>query len=412
MPSNTDFLKIERPESLGELYTLRAFDTLLLSFCADVPMGSTIEVQARVRLVDGGFTAWFSWGVFSPYDERRSVNAQDEFAALDTDTLRIKNGRLADTVQLRILSKRNAQGERPALRRVVLAAKNASMEGEEPLSACEDVSVEAPAYSQMVRFPGIAHVICSATTIAMLLNQKGENVLPEEIALTCYDSAYQGCGNWSFSTAVAASYGYDAYVRFATLDDLVEELRRGNAVGVSVRYTNDPKDDTLPYVENAPCSTRGHLMVVCGFRTASNGRQFVLVHDPAAPENETVERLYPLEQFLDAWQGRVAYVVRREEQAAHCDYRPRRAPAELRPAQEESGLWALYAQGKRAALPDGEAFPGAIVACVTQERGERTADSAFAYGEISRGLIRLPDCAWQRAFVIANCGVTYEIQRC
>lgn len=99
-------------------------------------------------------------------------------------------------MQIRVTENEAPDTARPLLRRVVLAAKNSRIVCEEPFAASDDVRVSAPCYSQMVRQPEISHVICSATTIAMLLNQKGENVLPEEIALHNYDSAYDGCGNW------------------------------------------------------------------------------------------------------------------------------------------------------------------------------------------------------------------------
>ena len=251
MKTNTDFLKIEQPADCTGFYELKTFDTLIVSFCADTPRGSTVEVEARIRLTDGRLTEWFSWGVWSPFADRHSKSSKGQLADLDTDTLSLHEGLLGCAVQIRVTENEAPDTARPLLRRVVLAAKNSRIVCEEPSAASDDVRVSAPCYSQ----PEISHVICSATTIAMLLNQKGENVLPEEIALHNYDSAYDGCGNWAFSTAIAASYGYDAYVRYATLDDLVEEMRRGNAVGVSVSYTNKPEDDTLPYIDGAPCRT-------------------------------------------------------------------------------------------------------------------------------------------------------------
>lgn len=409
MSTNTDFLKIERPESLAELYTLKPFNNLILSFCADTPRGSTVEIQARVRLLDGTFTQWFSWGIWSPFADRHSINAQDDYAVMDTDTLRLKEGRLADTVQLRILFTANDQGEKPVVRRVILASKNTQQVSEEPLSACEDVYVQTPCYSQMVRDPRIGHVICSATTISMLLNQKGENVLPEEVALHNYDSAYDGCGNWSFSTAIAASYGYDAYVRYATLDDLVEEIKRGNAVGISVHYANTPDHPKHPYIEGAPCTTPGHLLVLCGFQTASNGSQYAIVHDPAAPDNGSVERLYPLEAFLAAWNNRVCYFVRKEEQDGCTRYIPSHIPARLT-RTETAGQCALEANGKVIALPCREGFPASVAAFLCARKGEKDADCDYAYGQITpQGLVTLPEGNALGAHLITNHGDVYEV---
>lgn len=66
MKNNTDFLKIEQPADCTGFYELKTFDTLIVSFCADTPRGSTVEVEARICLMDGRLTEWFSWGVWSP----------------------------------------------------------------------------------------------------------------------------------------------------------------------------------------------------------------------------------------------------------------------------------------------------------------------------------------------------------
>lgn len=412
MQTNTDFLKIEHPHSLEELYKLQPFNTLIISYSADTPVGTTIEIKARVRRVGDGFSKWFSWGIWSPFCDRHSINDEDDLAAMDTDTLTMKGDYLADTVQLRIITTPNEAGERPTLRNVVLASKNTQKPSQEPLNACEDVSVETPSYSQMVRDPSMAKVICSATTISMLLNQKGENVLPEEIALNNYDSAYHGCGNWSFSTAIAAAYGYDAYVRYATLNDLVDEIKHGNAVGISVSYTNDADNPKHPYVESAPCTTPGHLLVLCGFRTASNGAQYAIVHDPAAKTNDGVERLYLLDQFLAAWRNRVTYIVRKPQ-----EQRPIYRPSRIRAALKSTGAtdtYALTVDGERVLLDQKQqdGFAATSAQWIVRASTPKDADSLFAFGTVTaQGDLHLPDYSGQPLFVITGRGVTYEINR-
>ena len=129
MQSNADLLRIENPEPLQELYALRPFDSLLLSFCADTPPGTSVEVQARVRLTDGAFTGWFSFGVWSPFCDRHSKSAQDGSAKMDTDTLRLADGRRADTVQIRILPTLSPAGEVPRVRSVTLSCRQRAPEG-------------------------------------------------------------------------------------------------------------------------------------------------------------------------------------------------------------------------------------------------------------------------------------------
>ena len=402
--ANFDHIRIEHAGE-DRLIPVVPFDTLVLSFCADTPKGTSVEVQARVR-VEGALSGWFSWGLWSPFIDRHSINSSDDLAAVDTDTLTVKGGKLADGVQVRALLNANAAGERPVLHSIHLAVKNTQAACDEPLRARRDAYAPTPCFSQMVRAPRIGGVICSATTISMLLAQKGECVLPEEIALHNYDSAYQGCGNWCFSTAIAAAYGYEAYVRFATLDDVLEELENGNAVGASVSYSHDPHHERLPYVENAPCTTTGHLLVLCGFETDAQGRQFAIVHDPAAKSNDTVERRYPLEQFLKAWSNRLLYVVhgpRREDPR----YVPQRVPAVIEPAVGEDN-YRLSAQGQAVALSDGRF--DAAVGWITGQKGVQDAESDFSYGEVTpEGLLHLPGYGGQPLYVLGNRGTVYTV---
>lgn len=409
MQSNADLLRIENPEPLQELYALRPFDSLLLSFCADTPPGTSVEVQARVRLTDGAFTGWFSFGVWSPFCDRHSKSAQDGSAKMDTDTLRLADGRRADTVQIRILPTLSPAGEAPRVRSVTLSCRDSARPKAESPAPRADLCAPAPCYSQMVRDPAIGNVICSATTIAMQLNALGENVLPEEIALNNYDSAYRGCGNWAFSAAIAASYGYEACARYATLDEVEEELAAHRPVGVSVHYTNDPANEKLPYLEGAPCTTNGHLMLLCGFATGADGRRFAVVHDPAAPENASVRRLYPLEQFLAAWSGRVCYFVRRAATPPAQRFAPARLHAALVPLGGD--VYALEAECVTVHFAQGEGFPRAVAAYVAEERGEKDADCAFVHGSVTpEGNLRLPGYAGQRAFVVTDRGLTYAVE--
>ena len=403
--ANFDHIRIGSVEE-DRLIPVMPFDTFVLSFCADTPKGTSVEVQARVRLAGGELSGWFSWGLWSPFIDRHSINSADDLAALDTDTLTVKGGRLADGVQVRALLNANAEGQTPVLHSVHLAVKNTQAACDEPLRAHRDAYAPTPCYSQMVRAPRIGGVICSATTIAMLLASKGENMLPEEIALHNYDSAYQGCGNWCFSTAIAAAYGYEAYVRYATLDDELEELENGNAVGASVSYSNDPNHERLPYVENAPCNTPGHLLVLCGFETDAQGKQFAIVHDPAAKENAAVERRYPLEQFLKAWSNRLIYVVhgpRREGPR----FIPERVNASLAPAEGEDNF-RLLVQGQPVRLSDGRF--DAAVGWITARRGGSDAECGFAYGEVTpEGLLHLPGYDGQPLYAVGNRGTTCTV---
>ncbi|MDY4518434.1 MAG: hypothetical protein SPE01_07415, partial [Candidatus Spyradocola sp.] len=129
--ANFDHIRIGSVEE-DRLIPVMPFDTLVLSFCADTPKGTSVEVQARVRLAGGELSGWFSWGLWSPFIDRHSINSADDLAALDTDTLTVKGGRLADGVQVRALLNANAEGQTPVLHSVHLAVKNTQAACDEP----------------------------------------------------------------------------------------------------------------------------------------------------------------------------------------------------------------------------------------------------------------------------------------
>ena len=108
--------------------------------------------------------------------------------------------------------------------------------------------IETPCISQMKREAEIANRICSPTSMTMLLNRLGENLLVEDVAYKCFDYKYNEFGNWSYNVAYAGSLGYKAYIQFGNIDLLINELNKGYPVEVSVKYTNDINNKLYPYI--------------------------------------------------------------------------------------------------------------------------------------------------------------------
>ena len=170
--------------------------------------------------------------------------------------------------------------------------------------------IETPCISQMKREAEIANRICSPTSMTMLLNRLGENLLVEDVAYKCFDYKYNEFGNWSYNVAYAGSLGYKAYIQFGNIDLLINELNKGYPVEVSVKYTNDINNKLYPYIENAPLTTSGHLIVVCGMECTKNSK-YVIVNDPAAKENNGVRLKYKFDDFMKAWatSNYIMYVI-------------------------------------------------------------------------------------------------------
>lgn len=303
------------------------FEYMVVCWNSDTPEGTYVEVQARVFIQPlEKWTNWLSWGEWSPFIKRASSSTVDELAEISVDELIVKgsNGETANKVQLKVILHSDNDNITPTVRYLHGTLKN-TLDGqtiEKEFRNPEDISnldknIATPALSQMIRDPKIASSICSPTTITMIMNGKGEELLPEEVAQNTYDFNY-GFGNWAFAMASVGSYGYQAYADYTTIEGLKQEIAKGYPVGVSVKYSNDPKQTAYPYVEGAPGITGGHLIVVTGFDKDKDGNEYVLVNDSYAPENDTVSRKYKLEQFEEAWSRskNMAYIVHEKEDGA------------------------------------------------------------------------------------------------
>ena len=339
------------------------FEYMVASWGADTPKGTWIDVSARAYVdMKKGWTEWLSWGKWSDSVKRGSVSGECDLAYMDTDTFTIsgKDGETASKIQLKVTLHANADGVSPTVRQLGVTYKN-TLEGQyitpvyygETVELPEKVLLDTPAYSQMVREQSIAGSMCSATTICTLLNDRGEDTLPEEIALIDYDSDYDGFGNWAFSVAAAGSYGYDVYIQYADLDIVRQELAHGYSVGISVKYSSGTNGQ-YPYLENgAAGSTGGHLITITGYETI-DGVDYFYSSDSAAGSDAGCLRRYRADQLDAAWSAKVAYIIHdKEENISACN--PNRVECELVSAGENE--YTLMANGE--AVQIGKNFTSA-----------------------------------------------------
>ena len=347
----------------SEVLGTAPFEYMVASWGADTPTGTWIEVSARAYVdMKKGWTEWLSWGKWSDSVKRGSVSGECDLAYMDTDTFTIsgKDGETASKIQLKVTLHANADGVSPTVRQLGVTYKN-TLEGQyitpvyhgETVELPEKVLLDTPAYSQMVREQSIAGSMCSATTICTLLNDRGEDTLPEEIALIDYDSDYDGFGNWAFSVAAAGSYGYDVYIQYADLDIVRQELAHGYSVGISVKYSSG-SNGQYPYLENgAAGSTAGHLITITGYETI-DGVDYFYSSDSAAGSDAGCLRRYRADQLDAAWSAKVAYIIHdKEENISACN--PNRVECELVSAGENE--YTLMANGE--AVQIGKNFTSA-----------------------------------------------------
>ncbi|QVK19502.1 C39 family peptidase [Mycoplasmatota bacterium] len=292
----------------------KTFDELVGSWNAITPGKSNIELKIQVRQ-NNEWSQWFTYGRwgFGKYNGSIS-NQQDDIARMSIDTIKLKNSLGADAFKYQIsLTRKKAEDESPQLKLVAATMKftNDVIETIDLTELNWKTDIEVPVHSQMI-VPTIGNIICSPTSLTMLLNYYGIDYTPSETAAKAKDIGANIYGNWSYNVAVAGALDLEGYVsRLSSIDELKLLIAKGNPVAVSVTVKDSSQLDGLPLKsdgESVMTYPGGHLLVVRGFKEV-DGIDYVIVNDPAARSDDKVNRLYKLDQFANIWKHYV-YVVK------------------------------------------------------------------------------------------------------
>ncbi len=303
---------------------------MVASWNARTPNGTWIEVQGRGR--SGGSTgSWDVLGRWAGHDagfHRTSVGGQgDDYSDVAVDTVRMNGNARYSAWQLRVTLLRPRGSDRAPAVQSIGAMASRLPAGTPAISATSmrrTVDIGVPRYSQMIhrgeypKYDNGGEAWCSPTSIAMLLshwkagptrreyawvNDSYEQPWVDHAARNTFDYAYDGAGNWPFSTAYAGKQGLDSFVtRLRSLREAEKFIRAGIPLTVSIAYSSGQLDGS------AIGSTAGHLLVIRGFTADGN----VITNDPAAANASGVRRVYARGQFERAWlptSGGLTYVV-------------------------------------------------------------------------------------------------------
>lgn len=305
---NKKKFKIQEEEN-KEIYLLKKiriknFKKIIISWNIVTPEKSYVDIEARIlvknNLKEKMWSKWMSWGKWGINIKRASNSSECKEAKISVDTLTINDGYVGEAIELKISSYYNDKKLKSDLQLVTISYLVEEFCNENNEKKLINKLIETPCISQMKREKEIANRICSPTSMTMLLNRLGENLLVEDVAYKCLDYENNSFGNWSYNVAYAGSLGYKSYIQFGNIDLLIREINKGYPVEVSVKYTNNINNKLYPYIENAPLTTSGHLIVVCGFECIKDDK-YVIVNDPAAKENDKVRLKYKFENFMKAW---------------------------------------------------------------------------------------------------------------
>jgi hypothetical protein len=298
----------------------------VVSWNAHTPPGTWLRAELRGMYTDGTHTPWYTMGIWTAGDgddvpRRTSVDGQsDHKSSVSTDTFAIDD----PAGGLRLLSYRlrltlyRAEGShaRPAVWRVSAMVSDVPDRFEVPASTpglARGVELTVPRYSQELhkgqypQYDGGGEAWCSPTSSEMVIESWGRGPTADDLAWVepdytdpqicqaaryTYDYQYEGCGNWPFNAAYAATYhGMEAVV---TRLESVNDLERLVAAGIPVITSQSFIESEL---DGAGYGTSGHLMTVVGFTDDGD----IIANDPASKDDAAVRRIYKRRQWENIW---------------------------------------------------------------------------------------------------------------
>ncbi|MFJ9731838.1 peptidase C39 family protein [Streptomyces sp. NPDC101169] len=295
---------------------------VIASWNAITPEGTWLQVELRGTYSDGTDTPWYVMGRWAAGDQdikRTSVDDQtDGKSSIWTDTFAIDDAstglRLA-SYQLRLTLYRTP-GTRltPTVWRLGAMGSDIPDRFTVPASApALSRELAVPRYSQEIHkgqypeYDNGGEAWCSPTSSQMIIEYWGGRLTPEQLswvdpsyadpqvdhaARYTYDNQYQGCGNWPFNAAYAATFdGIQGVVtRLTSLTDVETLVAAGIPAITSQSFLKTE-------LTGAGYGTSGHLMTVIGFTADGD----VIANDPASPSDEAVRRVYLRREFENIW---------------------------------------------------------------------------------------------------------------
>lgn len=299
---------------------------LVASWNADTPAGTWIQTELGGVYNDGTATPWYVMGRWTSGDadgdiRRTSVDGQDDGrSGISTDTFAIDDEsgtlRLA-SYRLRLtLYRRPGSGLTPTVRRIGAMASDVPARFTVPASTPGEgagIELAVPHFSQDIhagqypQYDNGGEAWCSPTSSSMAVKYWGRGPTKDQLswvdpsyadpevdyaARYTYDYQYEGCGNWPFNAAYAASYhGMEGVItRLRTLNDIEHLIAHGIPVITSQSFLASELD-------GSNYSTSGHLMCIAGFTPEGD----VVANDPASSDDDAVRNVYKRAQFETVW---------------------------------------------------------------------------------------------------------------
>lgn len=297
-----DFVELKEDAEEGYLETpiilTEKFSEITPSWNSKTNIDSSVELLIKIR-IDNNWTSYVSYGVWSTDGNNVGIKEHEiyEHIRVTSDRIFVKDGKFGDAVQIKVIFR----GKNPKLKLIAFST-----------DGCEDEIVEGnylrvlkniPMISQLASGHKDARVICSPTSLTMVLMFHGKNVNLEQVTRGTLDSGNNAYGNWPQNVAFAGELGMRAYTKKCkSINSVKNFIAKGIPVIASVCVQD--KEQLTGAISAFP---HGHLMVVVGFEV-KDGREYIVVNDPAANSDDEVRKSYLLDEWVKVWRHYL-YVV-------------------------------------------------------------------------------------------------------
>lgn len=295
---------------------------VIASWNAHTPAGTWIQIELKGTYSDGTASPWYVLGRWAAGDQdirRTSVDDQkDGRSTVWTDTIAVDDpsgGLRVASYRLRLtLYRRPGTKLTPVVWRAGAMGSDVPDRFTVPASTPGlDRELIVPRYSQEIHigqypeYDNGGEAWCSPTSSQMIVEYWGGRLTPEQLAWVdpafvdpqvchaaryTFDYQYNGCGNWPFNAAYAATFKdlQGVVTRLRSLADLETLIAAGIPAMTSQSFLKGE-------LTGAGYGTAGHLMTVIGFTSDGD----VIANDPNSPSNEAVRRVYKRREWENIW---------------------------------------------------------------------------------------------------------------
>jgi hypothetical protein len=281
---------------------LNPFNELIVSWNAERPTQGAYLIQ--VSLFIGKWSPWVNYAFWGSSDQCTfKKHLHESSLNVYQDTIEVLNGYKVNGFKVRVVAEKNSSLEK--FKDLYASTTDHSTHTITPtVSENIYVNLEVKGLSQIALKDERHLRLCSPTSTTAVIRflTNSLDLSPLEFANHVVDSTFDIYGNWILNAAQASyklkNIGYCYVVRFTAFDQIIDQLRKGYPVVVSVK--GPLNGSAAPYES-------GHLLVVKGYDSKT---QEVFCMDPAFPTNELTHVKYALSDFLTAWSRRqgIAYV--------------------------------------------------------------------------------------------------------